>query len=127
MCADDRPVTQVYSDRRVQRPEWWPAAYEWAFSTVNNLDRRRLDELFILMRDWKAAREVRSTSLAPAVKLQIAGIGLTSLTTQCASPPAGSMHRPFLCSCASIEYIVACRGSLLMLKLPEGVVSLLRE
>lgn len=127
LCTDDRPVAQVYSDRRVQRPEWWPAAYEWAPSTVNSLERRRLDELFILMRDWKAAREVRSTSLAPAVGLRIASTGLLSLTTQCASPSAGSMHRPLSCSCASVEYIVARRGSLLMLKLPGGVVSLLRE
>ena len=60
MCsAGNWPVTQAYADRRVQRPDWWPAAYEWNAFTVNNLERGRLDELFMLMRDWKSAREVR--------------------------------------------------------------------
>ena len=59
MCsAEERPVTQAYADRRVQRPAWWPADYEWSATTINNLERGRLDELFILMRNWKAATEV---------------------------------------------------------------------
>ena len=58
-CAGERPVTQAYADRRVQRPDWWPADCEWSAATVNNMERGRLDDLFIVMRDWRAATEVR--------------------------------------------------------------------
>ena len=52
-------MTQAYADRRVQRPDWWPADCEWSAATVNNMERGRLDDLFIVMRDWRAATEVR--------------------------------------------------------------------
>ena len=65
-------MTQAYADRRVQRPAWWPADHEWSATTINNLERGRLDEFFILMRTWKAATEVSAVhqKAAIATKLQ---------------------------------------------------------
>ena len=52
-------MTQAYADRRVQQPDWWPADCEWSAATANNLEHARLNELFIVMRDWTASIEVR--------------------------------------------------------------------
>ena len=128
MCSEEeRPVTQAYADRRVQRPDWWPARYEWSAATINNLDRGSLDALFILMRNWKAAREVsRAHPFEAAIATyctmphQLAEFADDTLCLGCKQEREMSGLLPVLDP--MLEYTVLCRGTVWRLKPPGGVV-----